>query len=177
MILDNLDSVAKNFRNLLISTSQLDGQFVRNALSKFGTSLDKSNLDDIFNSISTNDSLLLFEIMSDDSDADMSETENNSISYFKSMKARIIIYGQASLFLALKISGNILTDVFRTDAQNKGLYLKSVDKPQTLTDFKNEVMWPRTDFVIKFSLHLRLQLVKDEETFEKSEIKGVLTKE
>ena len=55
-------------RNALIFHSQIDGAFVRNALSEYGADLDKSDGDSIFESLLPADTCILFEIQSADSD-------------------------------------------------------------------------------------------------------------
>ena len=86
----NTKEIDKIIRNELITQSELDGKFVRNALSEYGTDLDKNRLDSVFESIESTDCCILFETQSGNNyDVSLSE-EDDAVTYYKSFKIKII---------------------------------------------------------------------------------------
>lgn len=169
MTISEFNNITKSVRSFLIDLSQLNEQFVRNALSEYGSSLDKNDKDSIFTSITTNDLMLLFEISPTDNDDDVSMTEfSGEISYFKTMVAKIIVYGKSSDITVLQMIGNLRSDAARNKLLSNEFYLKDVSEPKSIREYKNNVLWFRTDFSFTFAVHLTFN-----QTFDGQEFKSV----
>ena len=153
-------------RNALIFHSQIDGAFVRNALSEYGADLDKSDGDSIFESLLPSDTCILFEIQSADSDYDASMTEGNDLTYFKSFGARIIIYGDNSGDVGVTLSARLRSEYSRSELYEQGIYISDISNPIHVDEYKNGAIWHRCDFDIEFSVQLTIPQVAEDENFE-----------
>lgn len=165
--LPNTNSIETIIRAALIAQSGLNGKFVRNSLSLHGEALEKVLSEQIYTSIDGSDSLMLFELQSRQNDADMSETEDDeSISYYKSFKIYVIIYGDNSTNLANTLSARFRTERVRRQLQSEGLYLETISDSQKINEYKNETMWIRNDIEIDISCHLSIQPTTNDDTLD-----------
>lgn len=177
--INNIDDIEKNIRNILIEQSDLSPEFIRNSLSVYGEDLDKLLEEQIYNSIhyenclppeaitTQNDSLILFELQSRDNDSDMSEEKDeDSISYYRSFKIYVIIYGKNGTNLANNLISRFRSQVIRDKLHDEGIYLESVSNANRINEFKNEEMWIRNDFEINISCHLNIEtIIKSDESY------------
>lgn len=171
MTISTVDELTASFRSLLVEVSQLDGKFVRNALSEYGTSLDKKTDKSIFESISNSDLLILFEINSDNTKEAYSMTESDdSISYFIPIVGKLTIYGKRSYSKSTDMIAKLRSSVYRQKFIDNGMYLDKVSKANTLYEFQNNSLWNRADFTISFSSHLKILPFFDELDFRSADI-------
>lgn len=179
---NDVNELNKYLRNILITQTQLDGSRVLNALSLYGTELDKLLSDSTtqYDAIDNTNTTLLFELQARSSTSDMSMEENEtsvaslvcsdnvecdsltvsdngpvldtSIAYYKSYKLNIIIYGNASSTLAGKLVARLRTETVRNKLYCDGIYLESVSDQTTINEYKNESMWLRNDITVNISV-------------------------
>lgn len=160
----NVKDLQKYIRNMLISQSELKPERVLNSLSTYGTELDKLLQDEVYNSIDEEEDTLLFELQSRSSTSDVSMTENENINYYKSFRIKVIIYGNSSSDIALKIASRFRTEEVRCDLYSNGIYLEQITDPTIINEYKNETMWLRNDLAIDISVRFIINplLIDDE---------------
>lgn len=171
MTMSSPDRLVKYLRQMLILATELDSSMVRNALSVFGTSLDAREKQNVFDTICNDDLLLLFELLLDPSDSDCSMTESDdSISYFKGFRLKIIIYGKKSFWAAMLLTGRFRSDAFRSNFVANGINLRDISEATSINEFMNDVMWNRSDLEITFDCHFSLTSTLSETEFSMSNI-------
>lgn len=148
-------------RRLLIDQSELNSNFVRNALSAYGTDLDKRTIDAVFETISPDDAMMLFEnhLTSDDKDVSMTE-ENGNMTYYLSFKTNVMIYGLSGADIAIKTCARLRSEAIRLQLQSVGIFLQKVDNPVELHEFKNNVLWQRHDFELTYGCKFTVEPVE-----------------
>lgn len=165
--LQSVEDIDRIIRKQLIEQSELDGEFVRNASSEYGIDLDKPESDSIFVSIAPTDLVLLFEVEAQDSDDDVSETnDNDEIDYYKSYRVRCIIYGDEACTLANKLCGRFRTEYVRQSLRSDGIYFRSAGNIVTVHEFKNNVKWLRTDFELNIACKMAIPLITDNTIYD-----------
>lgn len=160
--ISDVNELNKILRTELITQSELEGKFVRNALDIHGQDLDKLLEAQVYSSIDTSDVLLLFQLHSRDSNSDISQTlENDTILIYTSYTLYCILYGNESNNVANKIVARFRTDEVRDDLYAQGVYLEEITNPKTFDEFKNETMWQRADFEINVSCQREIKPVTE----------------
>lgn len=166
--LQNVDAIEKVMRAQLIAQSEVNQKFVRNSLSIHGEALEKLLEEQIYSSISTNDAMILFEFRDRLTDSDGSETnEDGSISYYKSYKLYVIIYGDNSTNIANNIVARFRTEAVRLALRDEGIYLEQISEASKINEYKNETMWLRNDIEIDISCQLSISQITNENYFDK----------
>lgn len=192
-LFENVEDINKYLRELLIQQSELSPKFVLNALSTYGTDLDKIYQEEIYNSIEPNDSVILFQLISRDSLSDMSQEEDKflieplrasnliksgryfvsdnylkdeDITNYKCYRLKIIIYGDNSNNLAIKLAARMRTQKVRTTLYDKGIYLEKVEDPIIVNEFKNETMWIRNDLNIDVGINQKIKQIETDEDYD-----------
>lgn len=164
--ISDLHTVDNIIRNQLILQSNIDADFVRNAASIYGTTLDKNIDDDIFNSITINNTLILFYTYARESSNNITQTKtDDKIRIYTSFRVHVIIYGSNSQNLAHIMIGRLRTQKARNDLQNEGIYLDYVSHTVTIQEYKNNVLWPRNDFDINISCEMDIAQITDATQF------------
>lgn len=166
----NVKELEKILRENLIIQSELKPERVRNSLSIYGTQLDKLLSEEIYGSIEQSDCLLLFELNSRESTSDVSMTEtedndDNSITYYKAFRLRVILYGDDSSDIALKLVARFRTEEVRSHLYEQGVYLEKISDPFKLNEFKNETMWIRNDIEIDIGCKFKIQPINLDSNF------------
>lgn len=162
----NTKEIDKIIRNELITQSELDGKFVRNALSEYGIDLDKNRLDSVFESIESTDCCILFETQSGNNyDVSLSE-EDDTVTYYKSFKIKIITYGDISDEITPKLVARFRTERVRNNLYNEGIYIESISNPIQLDEFVNGVIWKRWDFEIDISVRFEVNQISTYSDFD-----------
>lgn len=142
-------------RKILISQSELNPNFVRDAESEYGTDLDKDYENSIFNSIEPYNTLILFELRDRNNDSDMTEITNcDKLVLYKSYQLHCIIYGDDSGDVANKLVSRLNSSYIKQVFQENSLYLESVSMPIEIHEFKNMRLWQRHDININLSCEL-----------------------
>lgn len=159
----NVKELNKVLRNQLILQSELNEKRVVNALSIYGETLDKLLEASVFDSYASQDTVLLFELVSRDLNSDVSFTDsNNKIIYNKSYRLKIILYGDSSADVANKLVARFRTQKVRNSLQDLGVYVEKIMEPISLNEFKNGVMWLRNDFSIDISCQFEFSQISDD---------------
>lgn len=169
-MIQNVEQIKKIIRQTLIFQSQLPEKFVRSSHSLYGTDLDKNVDYDIFNTISSSDLLVLFELMTADATSNMTERDRkdeNFINYYQSFKIHIILYGDESLTFAHILKARLLTEEVREELQIQGIYLSNISNIEKIDEFKNGVVWMRNDFDIYVSCQFNFTPVMTNADIEK----------
>lgn len=168
----SINKIESTLRQHLIAQSQLDGKYVLNSLSVYGTELDELLEEDIYKSIDKSDSLILFELRSRDnkSDVSMMNEEDSlveSIEYDKAFTLYLIIYGSNSSDLALKLVSRFRTEKVRGELYDNGIYLEKVSDPTIINEYKNNTMWLRNDISIDVSVKYIVSTISSDTDFQK----------
>lgn len=142
----------KIIRNILIEQAEISPNYVRNAATAYGQDLQKENCEDVFETITTDDILILFHVEQRQATEDFTETNRNGkIDYYRSFRASIIIYGDDSENTALILKSRLLSQECRETLIEYGVCIQSISNPMEIHEYKNQVMWCRTDFEINFA--------------------------
>ena len=169
MILSSTNELNKILRQVLITQSELDEERVLNALSLYGTELDKYLSDSIYESVDQNDTTLLFSLEARNSTSDVSivnENEVDNITYYKAFKLSLIIYGDNSNDTGIKLAARFRSENVRTQLYDKGIYVEEVTDPTILNEFKNDTIWIRTDLDINIGVEFNITPVNTDFDFE-----------
>ena len=162
--LQSSNEINKLIRAQLIKQSGLDKSRVINALSIYGETLDKLLEDSVYNSYERSDVVCLFELQSNDQQ--VSFDENNTAVYLRSYEVRVILYGNASDDVATLTVARLRTEKVRQDLYEAGLRLRAVSEPIIVNEFKNGVMWLRTDFSILLDCEFSVKLTEQPIIFD-----------
>lgn len=156
--ISDIEELNNLIRTELIYQSGLDGSRVRNAVSLFGSMLDKSLDNIVWDSIEQNDLILLFEITTRDSAGfDISETDmDGEFTYFKAYQVSLYSYGHNSGNLMNKIVGRLRTGQSRDRLINSGIYLESVSGPVEVHEYINNSLWQRNDATMNIAIQFKV---------------------
>ena len=192
--IQNLDEVIVAIRQMLIQQSELSPDRVLNALSLEGTELDKLLEEQIYDSISQNDTTLLFQLNTLPSESDVSMEEGDkytardqvcsmttltgsntivgdfvidySITYYKIYRLSVIMYGILSSDLAAKLVARLRSSNVRTNLYSSGIYVEEVSNPTVINEFKNNTVWLRNDIGIDLGVKYSVSQISLPETFK-----------
>lgn len=163
VILRSVDDITTIMRQILIAQSEIDSNFVRDAESVFGSDLDKTDDNEIFESIEQDDAMILFSLEDRQNESDMSQTQDDdTILFYKSYTMHVIIYGSKSATIVAKLISRLRTQKIRTTLQTKGIYVEQVSNESELHEFNNSTMWERHDFDIDISCTLSIDQIEPE---------------
>lgn len=159
----NFEDIDVIIRNQLILQSQLDSNLVKNLASRYGADFSRNENDSIFDSIAPSEAVLFFMTEKKPTDVDVSMTnEDSTITQFSSYDIRVSIYGDDSVSISTKVVARFRTGKVRSTLYEKGIHLKSVEESGSLYEFKNEVAWLRSDFIIHIDCEHEIeQIVED----------------
>lgn len=154
--LQSLDDAIVILRNAILRLTGLGSQFVVNALSAYGTDLAKMLFDmqesirqpDSNPAMSENDSLLLFEAISDNDSNDNMMQQSDA---YNAYRLHVIIYGEGSEEIAVKLKARLLLIDEKVNLNTQGVQIRSISNIESMNEFKNEVMWQRRDMDIHFA--------------------------
>ena len=167
------EEIEKIIRNVLIEQSELEQDKVLNSLSTYGTELDKVLEDTIYVSIDKPEVVILYELQTRESSSDVSfddfDEQNNLdiITYDKAHRVKLIMYGNDSSTLAMKLIARLRTAVIRQQLYDSGVYLEKVSDPHTINEYKNETMWLRNDIDIDIAVKYAIPKVTSDTIYEK----------
>ena len=163
MRLSSTNDIEKIIRTTLALQAQVPLNFVSNALSLYGVMLDQNTEFDIFESITPDQTLILFELNNREGEADMSETQpDNTISVFCSFTIHVIIYGDSARNVSNHLVGRLHTERVRESLLSQGIYVESVSKPEGIQEYKNGTMRIRNDFDIDISCELNVSQIGED---------------
>lgn len=154
--LKSLDDAIIILRNKIIDITKLDGQFVLNALSIYGTDMSKVLLDaqdgikqDGINPTETiNDTLILFEPRNEpDSLNNMMQKEDAYSAYI----LHVIMYGEHAEELSMMLKANLLQIDVKAKLNYDGIQISRISDIEAMNEFKNETMWQRRDMDVHFA--------------------------
>lgn len=149
----SINELNKLIRNVLIEQSTISPEFVRSVHTEYGADLDKKN-GSVFTTLTQNDEAILFDLETNDTSNNMSETTNDITTIYQSFKASVIMYGHQTSLLAEYLVARLRTEEVREKLQVDGIHLERVSSPTKIEEFKNGVVWARHDFDIDFSCQL-----------------------
>lgn len=173
--ISSLSELEKNLREILIEYSELDGKFVLNALSLYGTYLSERNKN-ILSGLTVDDVMLLFELVSTQSTNNVSQTINNNVVTERSYELKLMSYGNSAEQVMIKLLSRLYTQESRNRLHSLGIHLYDSSEFISINDYINETMFPRTDFSIKFSCEYNIELPQHVEyEFESVSVKDVIT--
>lgn len=166
-MITSIENLEKIIRSLLIEQSQLEDEFVRNSLTLYGAMLDQETSSNIFETITPEQNVVLFELINRQNDSDFTETIDDIIRVCTSFTVHVIIYGDSAKTLSNILIGRLRSEKVRDDLLDQGIYLESTTFPEGIQEYKNGVMWIRNDFDINISCELEVTPVSSDYTVEK----------
>lgn len=149
--INDVNELNKLLRSYVISLSEVNASMVRNVLSLYGEDLDKAMSESVFDSISTAQTLILFELRSRQSSSNVSYDNEEDVTLYNSYSFKLIIYGDDSSNVANKLFARFRSAATISVLYNDGIYIESVDDPERISEFKNGTMWLRSDLSINIS--------------------------
>ena len=162
----NVNDIEALIRATLIQQSGIGQQYVRNALSMYGSYMADSYDGIDWTAITPNQSLIFFELSNRDSDGDMSETEpDGSLKIYTSYQVHVIIYGDNSKNLANILIARLRTAYVRDDFMEHEVCLQEVSGSTSLNDYKNGTLWQRNDFDINIACEIKITKETESYTF------------
>jgi len=165
--LTDVNELNKIVRKYLISQAELSPERVRNALSTYGSTLDKLLQRQEYDGVCTCEELMLFELRTRENDADVSMTENDdTVTFDKSYTIYVIIYGDDSAMVMNKLISRLRTQAVRQALYAEGVYLERVLNDTSINEFKNDVLWHRHDTEIHISCQMSITQVEQVNEFE-----------
>lgn len=175
--LTDVNELNKIVRKYLISQAELSPERVRNALSTYGSTLDKLLEHQEYNGVCICDELMLFELRTRENEADVSMTENDdTITFDKSYTIYVIIYGDDSATVMNKLISRFRTQAVRQALYAEGVYLEKVLNDTSMNEFKNDVLWLRHDTEIHISCQMSIAQVEQVNAFESVEPINIIYK-
>lgn len=148
----DINTINSILRSQIIAQTGVNGQFVRDATTEYGAYLDKNVSGSVFETIAPTNTLILFELQTRTTNTDMSYTnDDNSVSYFRSYRMHVMIYGNNSDNVANVLAARLRTEKVRNEILASGVYMEHVGDPVRITEFKNNIVWLRNDFNIDVS--------------------------
>lgn len=157
--------------NQLILQSQLDSNFVKNLASRYGADFSRNETDKIFDSIAPSEAVLFFITEKKPSDVDVSMTnEDSTITQYSSYDIRVSIYGDSSVTIATKVVARLRTAKVRNSLYESGIHVRSVEEVGSLHEFKNNVAWLRSDFIIHVDCEHEIEQIVDDSLVERLNI-------
>lgn len=161
--ISDVETLNSLVRTELIYQSGLDSSRVRNALSLYGSMLDKNTEYDIFQTLSQDDYILLFELTARESSGfDVSETDmDGELTYFKAYEVTLYSYGHNSGNLMHKLVGKLRTGQSRDRFYSVGIYLESVSSPTEVHEYINNSLWERYDAKINIAIQFKVANADD----------------
>lgn len=176
--INNTNLLNKILYNELLLQSELPKKRVLNAITNYGTDLQKQISPLVFESIDKTDCVILFQLFGRNSTNNKSMTEdNNSITYYKSYEMKLILYGNDSVDYANKIAARFRTENCRNSLLNKGVYLEEITYPETINEFINGSMWIRNDISIYIGCKFIFNQINDTSKFEEISNLKIINKE
>lgn len=166
----DIESIEAIIRAELIKQSQLPANFVRNTNSIYGQDLNKAVDENILDSITHNDCLLLFELFTNETSNNVSfEKDTDNITYYRSFRIQITMYGESSTNIASKLIARLRMEDSVMTLQDAGIHVESIQNSNTFNEFMNGTVWLRNDFDIYISCELEIEKVSDIESFDSTE--------
>lgn len=167
--ISSISDIEKTVLRILTEQSELEEQFVRNSLSQYGTMLNQKlgeQTDDIFDSITTDELVVFFEVTPLSPGENWSETESDdSISFYHSYNVHVIVYGDDTTDLSSTLIARLRTEIVRSDFYESGIYLEDVTDITPANEYKANIMWLRSDFDIHIACKMNIEPVKTNNSF------------
>lgn len=174
----NINNVEEVIRSFLVQQSKLDEQYVRNALSIYGSYADQSYNGIDWSSIETTQSLIFFELANRSNDSDVSEMNSEGIiKIYTSYQVHVIIYGDDSKNLANTLIARLRSARCRDLLLEQDIYLERVSNSDSVNDFKNGVLWQRNDFDIDIICEIDVEPAIEDYIFDEYSDIIIKTKE
>ena len=172
----SVNELNKVLRQQLILQTELSSSNVRNGLSTYGETLEKLLAKQTYDAYEQEDSFIVFELKTRSNDSDVSYTnDDDSITYDRSYELICYIYGNSSADVANKLVSRLRTEKVRTDLYDSGVYLESVKEPISFNEYKNDMMWLRTDVSIFVSCEFKFaQIVQEDPLARLSELEIIV---
>lgn len=172
----SVNELNKVLRQQVILQSELPAENVRNGLSTYGEALEKLLVKQTYDAYEQEDSFIVFELKTRQNESDVSYTNyDDTVVYDRSYEFICYIYGNSSADVANKLVARFRTEKVRTNLYDNGVYLQEVKEPISFNEYKNEVMWLRTDVSILISCEFKItQVVVDDPIAELSELEIIV---
>ena len=155
--------IEKILRAAIIENSAVDENFVRNVITEFSVDLDKDYTSSIFKGLSEEDAVILFELVPDDNNSDMSEDiyNTNNIAYYKYFKLKVIIYGDDAISVSMRLISRLRSASVRDELIGQGINISSISETSEVNEIINGVVWQRSDFNINIGCKMIIEPVKE----------------
>ena len=155
--------IEKILRTSIIENSGVDANFVRNVITEFSVDLDKDYTSSIFSGLSEEDAVILFELVPDDNNSDMSEDiyNSNNIAYYKYFKLKVIVYGDDAVSVSMRVISRLRSQAVRDTLIGQGINISNISEANEINEIINGIVWQRSDFTINIGCKLIIEPVKE----------------
>lgn len=155
--INNLTEVDRIIRECLIEQTDIKADLIRNSLSQYGTMMNVNSKYSIFESVTPDDLIILFEPSLRSSNSNVSFAEDDeSISSYVAMNYHLFIYGNSSASAAAELKSRLESESSRYSLYDQGVYLENVSECMSVNEYDNGVLWMRTDLDINISVQLNI---------------------
>lgn len=159
----SIREIEKILRTSIIENSGVNANFVRNVITEFSVDLDKDYTSSIFSGLSEEDAVILFELVPDDNNSDMSEDIHNSnnIAYYKYFKLKVIVYGDDAVSVSMRVISRLRSQAVRDTLIGQGINISNISETNEINEIINGIVWQRSDFNINIGCKLIIEPVKE----------------
>lgn len=159
-IIKNLHDVEKIVGNMLVKQSDLDRSRIANAITPRGVDLSKFITDNVKLSYDLHDIVIIFEVTATDVDGiNFTEAESNLIRENAAFEVKVTTYGNESLAMTKILKARFESEKARADLLEEGLYLIDTSSGQSINEYLNDTMWPRTDWSFRVACEMQIRQI------------------
>ena len=155
--ISNIHEIEKIIGDMLVKQSQLDKSRIMNGLTPRGADLSKFVTENVKLSYDLFDTVIIFEILSSEAENinfTEQEAEGTDIRENACFEAKITIYGNESMQMAKMLKARFESEKVRYDLLNSGLYFIDDSATQSMNEFVNNTVWPRTDWSFRIACEM-----------------------
>lgn len=157
--IQNVESLTKILRSIIIEQLALPSKQVLNALSIRGSALHQNIGADknIFDSFTSDQTIVIFELKEHESSDNVVYVENDDnedIGMYAAFEFNLVIYGDYSGTAAQTLKARLSTEELLSTMLSNGIYIEEITDPTSISEFINGTMWKRKDISIYFACRL-----------------------
>lgn len=172
MSFTNIHEIEKIIGNMIVKQSGLDRSRIANIASIRGVNLSKFITNSVSLSYNLSDVVILFEIVaSDNRDINFTEkTKDDAIRESNCFDVKLICYGNESINIIKMLKARLESAVVRSALLDEGIYFVESSSCESINDFINETIYPRTDFHFTVACEIEYSQIEEEYTISTTNI-------
>lgn len=163
----NTDDITKIWKKTIEQQCELTNIQVRSLVSPKGQNLDKQIEQFVYEGISRSDVCALFEIDINPSTETLTMNYDDvDILTYVYAKLKVILYGKSAELIAVKFKARLESSEVRDKLWHQGIKFDEISSIESVHEFKNEVVYFRTDININFSFRLDISKIDVDNYFD-----------